>query len=79
MLKQNYRGGVRYSNEMACQTDLTLHDLEDLRINSTIKVITRDEITDEQVKGQIPKDAEIHIQYGSDFDFNSIKIEEQIP
>ena len=41
--------------------------------------ISRDKIKDLKIRDEIPLGAEIYVEKGENFDFESIKIDEQIP
>lgn len=41
--------------------------------------LRKHEIPDARIREEIPDDAEVHVELGKDFDFGSIKIDEDIP
>ncbi len=42
-------------------------------------ILEKDEVSDDEIKEQIPDGSKIHVQPGKNFDFSSIKIEEKVP
>jgi len=43
------------------------------------KRISKHEINDDKIRAEIPDGAEIHVELGENFDFSTIKIDEDIP
>lgn len=48
-------------------------------MNLESQVVDLEDISDDEMRGEIPANAEIYVQHGSDFDFSTIKIEEAVP
>ena len=47
--------------------------------NPNLKRVSKSDITDEKIRNEIPEGAEIHVENGDEFDFSTIKIDEDIP
>ena len=57
---------------------IEVNDDEEGELDHSI-VIEKDDVSDDEIREQIPEGSKIHVQPGKNFDFSTIKIEEKVP
>lgn len=71
---------IRYMlNEANQNTFMKQQQIFNQSIMSTQKLIQKNQIPNSKIREEIPDGAEVFVEYGDNFNFDSIKIDEEIP